>query len=622
MLVIFTSELLRYRKLSLVGAIAMLFLLIFVHRVNDTGLLQIDQGTLLTWLVVISISSFSLGFWQMKSYYSTGLWTYLVHRPISHANSFIALASASIATLSIILLLPPLLILGAVSLSDHHAVETRHFLALPYLLGVVISFYTIGVTVALRTQKIVIFCLLVPLLFLTRFSLGNWIFGLEFIITLWLGVIAVNSFKPDLSSQSSSVLNTIFTNIAVQAGLFSVLVFTVMVGYQTGYFIWVGHPSTNAKSGNYFEFTQKFSDAKRISDGLSKTDLHAGNYLEQQLELTKVHTVWLQRADVGVQVEDHNQSSQLYFADHGLSFFDTRNGIGWRFNMKSNVFIEKDISPEKAANALTLSGVKPLNEVSATDYFKNIPRVEKTKYTQLVSRHNVYQYNEKSQSIALRFTVSSNEFLLSGIRLHENFASVVSNKALYLFESFEIDQDYNLLKPFAVIAIPGEWKSLARISMAELVDGYIVEYIYGRNAVNTTYETSQLVFKATLMGEVNEVSSQKLRFDYPDWMTHAGYWISPLYSYAYEIFGYFCNPHDALYMDVSRTINYRPPNRVILLLLATSLLSMGFTIFFARRAGMTTRAMCCWTLCNGVAGLPGFISFWFLSGASHSRFSQ
>ena len=610
---IFRFELHRFRNITWIGSICMFLLLVFVHQASFTGLLQLDRGTRLVWMLFICSVSAVFGFWQMYSYRSGGLWAYLIHKPISPHAIFASLTAASLLTLACILILPFTLILIALDIFSADVIEIRRYLGLPYLFGISASFYFIGVLVALSARKVILFCFLLPFFFINEFSLGYWLFVVEVLIVSWLGFLAVRSFKSDLSQPPKARAEIFLTSVAVQVGLFLFLSFCLGLLYQIGHFIVVGHPSVKPRPGHFFEITRHFSDAQRMSYGLSKTDPAEAEYLQQQLELAEIASLWYTGGDMEWQAEDYNRSQQLHFADRGLTFIDDVNKIKWQFSMKHGVFIGQTLPAKSPVGALTLSGVKPLENLDPSDRFSQIPRIVRARENFLVGPHDVFQYDFKSQTLLRRFSVGEDELILSGLQRHKGFATIVSTKQLYLFDGYEVEKDLLPLTAFAWVAIPNQWKSLERISIAELVDGYVIEFIYGRNAINRPYRTSQSVFIATIAGDVKEISSQDIPFDYSELISHSGYWLSPFYFYTLEFLGNKYNAYDSSYMDASRLFRYLPPGNVLLLMGLMGLFAFAFTFYFAQRNGLNKHNTWSWSLCNSITGLPGVICFWLLT---------
>src|SRR3990167_5365586 len=111
---LFFSELRRFRRLTLLVAVAHLLLLLFLNR--TTNLLQQPYFDSMVLFGVYLLLGLALAVIQVGSYRKPSQWLWLIHRPLSTERIFSALALSALTMLSLVLFVPLLLLVLGIEL--------------------------------------------------------------------------------------------------------------------------------------------------------------------------------------------------------------------------------------------------------------------------------------------------------------------------------------------------------------------------------------------------------------------------------------------------------------------------------------------------------------------------
>ncbi|NUO74922.1 MAG: hypothetical protein HOQ32_02800 [Lysobacter sp.] len=585
---LFKAELLRFRAWAIGYAALQLTVLGFMGRVVDVA--QQPYVVYHVIGIVYACSGLLLGLYQMGGYRRPNAWLNLLHRPLPHWRVALALFGAGAVLLAIAILLPLLLASGWQTWMTARVLDTRHLWLAGSGLLIALCAYLAG-SYAMLVDKRYGWSALVPVfaLLLVR-ATGLGAIALQLILLAWLAAMVLVAFKPDLSAAPRDAAATVIVAVPLQFAMWFAL---VVVGFGVE-FVWIAqgsHPNNIAVSTPGGEKESEFAEGK----DLMRMGLQASR--DPQTEL------WREQAQI----------SEIYGTGPGLrglslrhqltnrtpmEFDDAQRRVRWVFSHDSLRFQGYSLVDKRAVGSLGVDGDAAFPEP-----------VEPGPNGLLVARGAIYQYDSDEQRVLPRVRLPRGE-VLTGVDKAGDSALVLSNRALYFYDLRELDSDDGVLVPRQRVPLPGRSGDLVRIDLMELLDGYLVSFLFTYASHNAEgVEPYQQLLRVDASGRVETVARRALKQDYPVAWRYQNWYTSPLlYRAQKALLGAFAGGY-----LLSRDMATPPvPRSAQIIAAVLALLAVLGALWRLPRTALSLPARIAWIAACAVLSLPALMSLWLL----------
>lgn len=604
------SELVRFRRPAIGFALAHLVVLGYLAGGDlfAPSLPRIAVG-----LLVYALGGLLLGLYQMRTHARPNRWTYLVHRPLAPRRIHLALTGAAAAVLLVAVTLPQLLVVAGVEMFTTQPVDGRHLLLVVFVFGTAFSFYLAGAFIALSPTRGALLVLALPLFFLTRDAVGAWVLVPLAVVLLWLAWLSLAAFKPDLAAPLRRPRAVIAAALPMQYALFWLLVAGLGVGYQMGIIFhqagWRG-PAVFAwddyfPDGSY-DHVVYLDGAAALTHGLATADGGRAAELRGQIRLADV-------AEIRPRHDALPVRHQPLFMDRSPVLVDEETGVRWSFQHDPMLFFGRDLRTGAPVGWLGPEGRLGMAEPSVTTpRFPAVPRVAANRFPLTAGR--LWEYEPRTQTLRLRFVAAPGERLAAPLALHHGVATLLSDRALYLFAPRDLERGDDLLAPTAIVPLPGDLRNLERVDVAELIDGHLVSFLLGEQSARDLYPARQVVVEVGLDGTRHLIAERPLQpMSFSVWYRHRGFVVSPVWQLLDDAVWGLVAPARPQRVSLAQVARRPPPPAIRWAALAVALVSAALAAAFARRRSLTVRGRWAWTVACGLAGPPALISLWLLT---------
>ena len=608
------SELLRFRGLALGFALAHLLLLRVVSMFTDLYLPSMAK--LMPGVVLYSLCGLILGIYQYGSYRSINRWTYLIHRPLQPWRIFLALSGAGALLLFLVIGMPWVLVTALVDGLAGQWVDLRHYWMGAFLFGTSLSFYLAGAYITLSKAKAALVALGLPVFFLTWHAVGLWIFVPQLAVVLALAALALSVFKPDLSTPVRKPAAVAVNAVALQ------LVFLMAVTALSGTLFQVGLITSlhGVKGFSVHDWSSYFPEGtygyvdystgqpeKVLAHGLALLDSEHGEFLKRQLALTETASVPLHAKRYPAPVRH-----QLLHADRNLVLVDEEHEEVWTFRHDRMLFEGRSTTSGASAGWLGVRGPgEAENTVAETERFERVPLVLGNRW--LLTERRLYQFDPKTREVRERFVLPEGERVLSTWSDHGSFTTLVSDRALYLLEAEDSEDELSRLVAEAVVPLPDDGRYLQGVEVAELLDGYLFSFLYGQFDNAGYVDSRQVVVELGSEGRMETLAERPLVAGLPALYRYRAFVASPVVESFRDLLWSGIAPRRWSRVGFSEIATRRVPGSVLWAALAVALLSAILTAWVARRRRLTPRQRWGWTVGSFLTGVPGLLSFLFLT---------
>ncbi len=598
------SELLRFRRLGFGFAVAHLLVLRAVSGFGDffaPSAAKIGLG-----LLTYALTGLILGLYQIGSHKKIHRWAYLIHRPLAPRKIFLALCTAAGMWLFLVLSLPQLLITLYLDGMTPLWVDLRQYALIPFLFGTAFSFYLVGCFITLSRSRGALLVAFLPYFFLTRDAVGLWVFLPQLVVLAWLAYLAASAFKPDLSTPLRRPLAVAASAFPTQYALFWVLVAASAVGYQSLVIFqeegWTGYAThawdTHFAEGSYMN-AQYQHGIEALDHGLRGEDTQRSVYLRKQIELAEIleTSPWLAKFP---------SRGQLMFADGSRSLIDEDKDIVWTFSHDRMLFHGRDQGSGKAIGWLGLDGR------IASRPFPEVPYVVGNRF--LLTQQRIYRFDPRREQVDLRFEVGPGEQLYGGFEQEASMLTALTDKAFYFFDPKDLRDESGPMAPTAAFALPGEIRNLSGVEVAELLDGYLVSFLFGTRSEAGYGPARQIMAELRVDGSHEVVAERVLGQGWPAFNRYRGFIFSPFLEWVHGTAWSWIGPDRANRVGFGEIASRELPASVLLGALSVAGLSALLTAFVGRSRDLTPKARGAWVLAAFCLGLPAFLSLFLVTG--------
>ncbi len=605
----YRAELLRFRMF---GSIAAVLHLVVLRGVISFGDLFINSvAKLALGLVAYGGLGLIFGLYQWGTYKKAGRWTFLVHRPMASSQIFGALAGAAATWLVVIAALPLTAITAYADLFRPEWVDARFYATAPFVLGLSLVFYLLGSIVMLHPSRTAALIGCVAVFFLSRELVGDWVFVILALVTLWLGFVAVTCFKPDLKKPLNRPLAVVASALPMQYALLWML----FIGGNLVWSSWIAFEEHGVQSfavhtwNDYFppqtvEYLGYRNTEDALTHGLERIDHPRGAELAKQIELAErfeISRVWRKPVTRG----------QLLHLDRSAALADPEHEVAWAVSHDRLLLFGRDLRSGAPVGWMGERGLLTSEQVDdSSQRFPEVPSVVGEKY--LLTSRSVYELEGRRQRIHKRFELPEDQSPATAPRVHGSVVSLMSDKGLYLFDAREWRRRLGEVKPLAYVELPGDIRNLSGIQVAELLDGFLFSFAFGSQSSRGFLPAEQVMAELTLDGGVEILGRVALSQGQPALLRHQVFVYSPLMQTAHDWLWAAIGPYRHGAVAVEPRLEPLP-SKVWAAALGLSLLGALAAFLLGRRRGLVGRGLWAWTLGVLLSGLPGLMTFFILS---------
>ena len=580
---LFKSELLRFRYWAIAYALLHLGLLAFFARMVDP--LQQPDMVYQVAGAVYALSGLLLGLYQMGTYRRPNTWLNLLHRPLPHWQVAAALLSAAALLLLVAIAIPLLVTVAGQATWTARVVDARHGLLPVAALLIALCAYLAGAFSMLAPKRHAVAGLVALALLTASFAVGASALLVQGLLVSWLLVLVAGAFQPDLTRPPMRLPALVAVSLTVQMAVYVVLVFAAL-GYQLLWMLQGSHPlNSTPPAGGYVE-ASRADGADLMVAGLASSGAVEAPVWREQARLAEVFT-WQRQFDA---LPVRNELGNIA----PLEFDDEARRLRWSFSHDRMRFMGVSLGNAQSAGTL---GIGP-NQLP----FPQPPLPVGGKF--LASADTVYAYDTQQRMVLPRIVLPAGETLAMAPSEMGEVVVVMSDRALYTFDARAFAAGDGLLEPRVRIAMPRRIGELDRVDMIELIDGYLVSFVYGLGSVDGPGLPGQATLQVQGDGRATEVARRELRPDFPLVLRYYSWCVSPAMHDLRKV------AIQAFAPPLPLRAQAPPPIPAGIKGLAAGLmfLSLLASLWLSRRQGLAPPGCAAWAVACAAAGLPALVA--------------
>ncbi len=524
MLELIKHEFLRYRRWLLMTAVLNVLFIGSGIYLNDYEHAGTSVGVAFT--LLMGINAFLLGASQIKTYRSTGMWTFLINRPAKPQQLCLALCTAGGGILLIALVVPYWLLTLAVDWLGIYFIDWRHYAQGIYLLLMTCCCYFSACYIFLTNNKTAYAVLLFPLLILITLFAGGPLIAVAGFSAVWLILLLRAVFKANLDHRPGGWLPVLGIGIPFHLLAFLVLGASTAFCHQV-YLMLVDGAGIRVAWNHYFE--EQTYDHVSYADHEQRlvlaVDKHAdAAYLQRQLANSEVHAIEPQ-----LDYFPWHQQLPYQHSYSQLSLADTTHGMNWVFSHDAMSFLgRKD----------TTTRGREVNAVSNTDesFIGNLRFVEVPVVLgdQVVTPQQLYLYDPYLQELQLKLQLPEEESLLTAMTAVGQHQVVLSTAALYVFDPVSIANSAAVAEPLVRMPMTQPYENLTGISWAVLMDSHLLALLYGKRSSDDQYPAQQVVYRLYNDYRYERLITRPLSHGFNAYYRQRDMYLSPFWQVVYE----------------------------------------------------------------------------------------
>lgn len=514
---LYFSELRRFRWIALAAGIANLLLLVFLNRVGDLLQSSYFHGLL---LLIAMASGVALAIFQVGSYRKPSQWAWLIHRPLSTSRIFGALALSATTLLSLVILLPMLMVLISTDLLTTRVADLHHYVSLVHVLAFSMMAWMAGAHACISRSRVAIAVLFAPLL-LALHMVSVFVLLLPVSLALgWLVWITLKSFRANRDGPIQGSGTLLLTALPLQIGLFLLCLVLVRFLMVSGGIL-LGTDPLNTDyppKGGLIE-TERSEPSEEFVLGLAKSSDPRAESWRMQMPLLEPLRFgpWLKRFPV------RHQFSNLSLPS---SWYDKERNIFWSFSHDRMLFVGRN--PESGV----AQGVFGMNGAGDDTPFGSVPVV--AEHGDLLTENMLYGIDEQDQSLVKRFELNADEtFTALPQRELGRLMLLTNQRLIVLRENRRAAATTPPLIRDWQVNLPDGPQHLTSVSVAELMDGWLVSFVYGNGFRQIGFSQFpeiappwQQVIRIDADGNAEIVAERGIEPDFPA-LQRSFWWLSP-----------------------------------------------------------------------------------------------
>jgi hypothetical protein len=584
---LFLAECRRFRNAALIFAAVHLCLQLFVARIDDV--LQMGWEKQLLALALYLLSGLGFALYQFATWRQPGRWLWLLHRPLSRAAIFGAIALASTALILFAVGLPALITV----LAKHHlgggAVDVRHYLLVVHVVMLTIIAWLAGAFVVINGSRSAIVILVLPYLMLGHLANGVVMLLPALLCMALLSCTVYGAFKPDRTAPPATGAALLATALPLLLGFYLAMAGAGSVAFQFGQMALDVHPLNRAvpPAGAFTELTRADGRTALLTGLAASNDARAPQW-RRQIALLEV-------GDIEPTVHQFPVRNQV--ANKGqLVWNSPQKNIVWSFSHDAMLFRGRDIYTAEHRGWMGAGGV------GDTTPFAAVPVLAERG---LVTPQQHYAIVTQTQKLRKLIDLKAPETLAGGAKEIGGRLYAVTNQRLIAFDK-PAGAESMPAELFSV-ALPGPLNDLDRVDIAPLLDGTLLSFNPGRNMVSGESGSTQTVLFVDAAGHADVVARRPLAHDFSPLFEHKDWWLSPLLHAVVALPDMLLDKGIVLDKGLSSYTNpvQRPrPWPVVAAALISALLSAGAAWLWLRPITAPRRRKAAWIAAALLLGPP------------------
>jgi len=602
---LFLSEFRRFAGLAAVAAGVHLVVQIFLNRTMDFPHMP-WQPHLVT-AVVYMLCGLALALYQFGTYRQPSRWIWLMHRPLPRLSIFLALGSASFALLSLAVGLPLLLTLLGLDRFTAGVVDARHYVAAIHAVLLAAIAWLAGAYTMLNRSRGSIVILVLPMVMLLHMASGFVMLVPAVLCLGWLALIVYGTFKPYREAPPEDALTLFATAAPLQIGFYFALFWGGSLLFQYGQIFMGIHPlNTNVPpAGGYTEATRAESrDLFRL--GLDGSRHPQAGLWHAQVALMESHVI---EPDLPQFPVRHQLSNMI-----PLQWTDSARRITWTFSHDAMRFHGADTRTGKDRGWLGARGI------GDTGRFDAPPWPHAGRY--LLTQRKAFAFDQDTGVLQAVLELPADERFVAKPRLIGNRVFVLSDRRLRVYARNADDSAsapvMSITEQFSV-ALPDAAGDLDRVDVAELVDGILLSFTYGRRMYDGMPDPAQTILHVDADGRARFVARRLLAHDFPLLFEHKEWWISPVLHAVLALPDRWLDKGMTAYVDPLRIPRPRP---AVFAALVLSLLSGVAACAWLSRTRLGRRQRIAWLASCLLLGPPALLCLMALQRRDAPRHAQ
>ncbi|MBW8822675.1 MAG: hypothetical protein JF567_00265 [Xanthomonadales bacterium] len=588
------SELVRFRGWAAALAGVHLIALGFMSRLVDMA----QQPLLVHWVIggVYALVGLLFGLYQLGSYRKPSQWLNLLHRPLPPQRIAAALGVAAALLLALAVALPIALVALWQDTMTARVVDLRHWLLPLSAWLIALCAWLAGAFSALRGVRHAGAALVLLAWIIASRAFGFGMLAVEGIVLAWLVLLLLGAFKPDLSAAPRSAAGTLLAALPLSMAAY-LLVMLCFIAIEFAWIAQGSHPNNTATPppGGH-NFVEKLDRRGRMLAALQDSRHPDAVLLREQIKLSDPQDFSLQ-----VPVQPHRGELANF---RPMEFDDGRRGVRWVFSHDDMRLHGYNLATKKSVGTLGVGMTNaPFSAVTLPgDGLRGMSEGDAV----LVGGGTLYQYVSETMRVFPRISVRDRETMLGGGPIGETVV-VMSDKALYFLDGRALVENLLPVAPRLRVQMPGAIDDLRNLELIELVDGYLVTFLYSAKSHTSTGVAPHLVaLRMHDDGRVETVNRRALDFDYPAPYRYSAWWPSPvLYAIREAARDLF-----APAMPLDATTPAPMPRSILWLGIVLCLLSLVAALRLGANRILSTPARITWVVLCGVLGPPALTALW------------
>ena len=580
---LFFSECRRFRNAALMFALVHLLVQLLVHRMSEVLQMHWQKQALM--LVPYMLAALAFALYQFGSYRQPSRWLWLLHRPLAPLAIFAAIASASALLIALAVGLPALLAVVGTDWLSARTVDLRHYLLVLHLVLLTMAAWLSGVCVILSRSRSAIVILLVPYVLLAHLAPAWAMLGPALLCLALLAIAANGVMKPNRTAPPANRLTLVATAVPLQLGFYFALIWIGGIAFQSAQMLAGTHPVTRSVplAGSETELRRAEGATNFLAALAGSTDPHAALW-RRQLPLLKIGVIY----PMGHQFPVRGQASNT----DEVRWLDAKRHIEFTFSHDAMRFHGLD---QRTGGERGWLGTGGLGD---TGRFATVPVIPPGL---IMTTGQVYRYDSDSGRLAELVRVPAGETLIWPLRkaVGERLYTLTNRRLIFQDKGGADGKPVELFS----IALPGPYNDLARIEIAELADGTLLSFDYGRRMEHGGGEAMQTVTFVGPDGTAQVIARRALTHEFPALFEHR-YWLaSPLLNAVLALPDALLDK--GLVPDAGQRVPHawqatQPPLVIVSALAACVMAALGAWIWGVRRPG--------WLLVCLLVGLPALFS--------------
>lgn len=576
------AELYRFYVGALILAIFHCGLLIFLDRVEDT--LQQPLLVYRVYLGVFSLVSLFFGAYQVSSYTQPVSWIQLMHRPTSGGRIGSAIMLAGLTLLVLVVALPVALLLPFHAEFGNGTVESRHMLMPAGAFLVTATAYLIGVCIRIGPRIRAISAVLLLIWVYNTDASGIASVFIQALAAITAFLLALGYFRPDPEAQIALPARLLGHGILLLA-IAVVGTFILRFVMQLGLMLLGAHPLNGIPPVGGLVEASRSEGAALLVAGLNDAKDQRAKFWSEQVQLSEVATLTTELTAAPRRFSVTNLI--------GNSFDDDLAKLTWTFSHSDMRYSAIDKATRKHVDKIAPS-----------------PRLQGPPITSgdgkfIMAGAEIYSYDPSFHRFSRRVSLPHQEVFAASPKPQWDIVSLITDRKLRLYDQRAVASGMTAVVPVREIALPQPIGDLIRIDMIELLDGYLISFLYGKEAANGLGHPVQELWEVTA-SQATRVGVRRLDADYPAVIQHADIWFAPLLNQVGELANGLLAPSNPLTRHAARNI---PTILFVFALIAHTAAGL-LCWLWAKRLQLSCRGRIVWSLAGIAFGLPAPIALY------------